>query len=71
VAAVQRAGGRYLVRGGPVDSLEGGWAPTRLVVIEFPTLEAARRWYESDDYRRLLAIRSRTARSRVVLVEGD
>jgi uncharacterized protein (DUF1330 family) len=63
-------GGRYLVRGGPHQTLEGGWTPSRVVLLEFPSLEQARRWYESDDYREPKALRMKCALTDVVLVEG-
>ena len=65
-----RHGGRYLVRGGKHETLEGTWAPTRLVVLEFPSLEQARRWYDSEDYREPKALRLKSALSDVVMVEG-
>jgi uncharacterized protein (DUF1330 family) len=69
-ATVARHGGRYLVRGGPSATLEGDWQPRRLVVLEFPSLAEARRWYDSEDYRALRAIRQRCSRGHAVLVEG-
>jgi uncharacterized protein (DUF1330 family) len=67
---IARHGGRYLVRGGPLERLEGDWSPRRLIVLEFPSLEAARGWYESEDYRAPRALRWRAATSDVVLVDG-
>ena len=67
---VAHYGGRFLVRGGQIQTLEGDWKPTRIVVTEFPSLEQARRWYDSEEYRALKALRSRSARGSVVLVEG-
>ncbi|MCS7088118.1 MAG: DUF1330 domain-containing protein [Thermoflexales bacterium] len=67
---VAQFGGRYIVRGGTVEVIEGDWEPRRVVVIEFPTLEQARAWYHSEAYARARAIRHRTARSRLILVEG-
>jgi uncharacterized protein (DUF1330 family) len=58
------------VRGGQVQTLEGDWKPKRVVVTEFPSVEQARRWYASEEYRALKALRLRTARGSVVLVEG-
>jgi uncharacterized protein (DUF1330 family) len=55
---------------GQVQTLEGAWKPKRIVVTEFPNIEQARRWYDSEDYRALKALRLRTARGSVVLVEG-
>ena len=65
-----RHGGRYLVRGGPHETLEGTWTPSRLVVLEFPTLEQARRWYASEEYREPKALRMKSALTDVVLVQG-
>jgi uncharacterized protein (DUF1330 family) len=67
---IQKYGGRYLVRGGAVETLEGDWQPQRVVVLEFPSLEQARRWYNSEDYRDPKALRGKTARSKLILVEG-
>ena len=69
-ATIARYGGRYLVRGGAVEPKEGGWSPVRVVVLEFPTMEQARRWYESPEYAPPLAIRLKSARAKVVFVEG-
>jgi uncharacterized protein (DUF1330 family) len=69
-ATIARHGGKYLVRGGKHQALEGAWRPSRLVVLEFPSLEQARRWYDSEDYREPRALRMRCALSDVVLVEG-
>jgi len=69
-ATVEKYGGKFLVRGGQMQTLEGDWTPTRVVVTEFPSIEQARRWYDSEEYRPLKALRLRTARGSVVLVEG-
>lgn len=69
-ATIAQYGGRYLVRGGRHETLEGSWRPHRLVVLEFPSLEAARRWYDSPEYREPKALRQRASRGHVVLVEG-
>ncbi len=63
-------GGRYIVRGAPVQIVEGTWSPRRLVVLEFPSLEQARAWYESEEYSRARAIRHQAARSHLIFVEG-
>ena len=68
--SIERHGGRFLVRGGPFEVLEGDWVPTRLVVAEFPSVEAARQWYESEDYRQARAVREGAGAWRMVLVEG-
>jgi uncharacterized protein (DUF1330 family) len=67
---VEKYGGKFLVRGGQMQALEGDWKPKRIVVTEFPSIEQARRWYDSEEYRALKALRLRTARGSVVLVEG-
>lgn len=69
-ATIEQYGGRYLVRGGRHEVVEGDWRPMRLVVIEFPSVEQAKRWYDSPEYAPLKAIRRRTARTNGVLVEG-
>ena len=63
-------GGRYLARGGRTEPFEGGWAPQRLVILEFPSLERAREWLESPEYRDARQLRHLTARSRMVAIEG-
>ena len=69
-ASVARFGGRFVVRGGKIDLLEGGPEPERIVVIEFPNADAARRWYGSEEYQQALKIRQSASRGRVFLVEG-
>lgn len=69
-AAIAAYGGRFIVRGGEVDSKEGGWKPARLVVVEFASMEQARKFYDSPEYAPALAIRKAASRSRLVLVEG-
>ena len=68
--SIERYGGTYRARGGSVEVLEGSWAPTRLVILEFDSLEQAKRWYESEEYQALAAIRQRCAATDLVLVEG-
>jgi uncharacterized protein (DUF1330 family)/ketosteroid isomerase-like protein len=68
-AAIEHHGGRYLVRGGALEPLEGDWH-SRLVLLEFDTLEAALGFYHSDDYQAARQIRLETATARVAAVEG-
>jgi uncharacterized protein (DUF1330 family) len=68
--AVAAYGGRFIVRGGTVESKEGGWNPARLVVVEFASMDQARKFYDSPEYAPALAIRTRASKSRLVLVEG-
>jgi uncharacterized protein (DUF1330 family) len=63
-------GGRYLVRGGATDPLEGSWKPARLVVLEFPDAGAARGWWASEEYAPAKALRQSCARTEMLLVEG-
>jgi uncharacterized protein (DUF1330 family) len=67
---VEAHGGRFLVRGGAYEVLEGDWQPARVVVIEFPSVEDARRWHESEEYRPLRDLRQRLSRGNLILVEG-
>ena len=67
---VQAFGGRYLARGGAVETLEGEWVPGRTVVLEFPSLQKAKEWWGSDLYAPIRAVRQRSARTRMVVVEG-
>jgi len=69
-ASVERHGGRFLARGGALSVLEGTWRPNRLVVIEFPSVEKAREWYESEDYAAARQIREGAGEFRIVIVEG-
>jgi uncharacterized protein (DUF1330 family) len=69
-ATVAKYGGKYLVRGGAVERKEGGWEPKRLVVLEFASMDQARKWYHSPEYAPALALRLKAARSKVLLVEG-
>lgn len=62
--------GRFVVRGGKTETLEGEWNPTRLVVIEFPNLEKARSWWNSDMYSEAKAIRQKATHTQMILVEG-
>ena len=68
--AVASGGGRFLVRGGELAVLEGDWSPSRLVMVEFPDLEAAKRWYDSERYQEAKRLREGAAQLRVVAVAG-
>jgi len=69
-ATMEKYGGKFLVRGGKFEVFEGRWSPKRLVILEFPSLDQAKRWYDSEEYRQPRALRFRTARSNMILVEG-
>jgi uncharacterized protein (DUF1330 family) len=66
---VHRLGGRYLVRGGELEVLEGDWPP-RLAIVEFQSREAARRFYDSPEYQQILPVRQASADCAVAIVEG-
>lgn len=70
LATVEAYGGRFLVRGGEVEALEGDWAPGRIVVLEFESPERARAWYDSDEYRDLKALRRAASSGKLLLVAG-
>ncbi len=67
---IEAFGGRFVVRGGAIESLEGDWRPERLVVIEFDAAERARAWWDSDAYRGPKALRRSASTANIVLVEG-
>ena len=71
-AVVAAHGGRFLVRTSDIDAVEGGWAPKRLVIMEFDSLEAARGFVGSAEYVALSEVRRRASasKSRIVVVEG-
>lgn len=63
-------GGRFIARGGRSERLEGDTPANRLVVLEFPSFEQARAWYDSDGYRVAIAIRQSASNGSLMLVEG-
>jgi uncharacterized protein (DUF1330 family) len=67
---IDRFGGRYRVRGGDLDVLEGDWPLPRLVIIEFQSRDAARLFYDSPEYQKILPLRQKSADGTVVIVEG-
>lgn len=67
---IDRFGGRYRVRGGDLDVLEGEWPMPRLVIIEFQSADAARLFYDSPEYQKILPFRQEAAKGNVVLVAG-
>jgi len=69
-ATVEKHGGRFIVRGGSVEPLEGGWSPKRLAILEFPTMQKALGWYRSAEYAPLIKLRQRASRGKLLAVEG-
>ncbi len=69
-ATIAAHGGRYLVRGGATEVLEGGGEPNRVVILEFPDMARLRAWYHGPEYTPLLALRTRSTNSTVAAIEG-
>jgi uncharacterized protein (DUF1330 family) len=69
-ATLAAYGGRFLARGGEHEVVEGHWRPRRLVLLEFPSLAQAWRWYDSEEYREPKGIRLGASNANVVFVEG-
>jgi len=70
LVAVSKYGGRFLVRGGKTEILEGDWQPDRLVIVEFPSVEVIRRFYDSPEYLAARAARAEAADFAMLVVEG-
>jgi uncharacterized protein (DUF1330 family) len=68
--AVAACGGKYVVRGGAVDTLEGDWIPKRLVILEFESVAQAKAWWASSEYRTAKELRQKTAITDMIVVEG-
>jgi uncharacterized protein (DUF1330 family) len=62
--------GKFVVRGGKSETLEGDWKPERLVILEFPSFARARQWWSSSEYAPALKLRQQSARTNMILIEG-
>ena len=69
-ATIEAYGGRYVVRGGDVESVEGDWNPARLVIVEFDSVERAKEWYYSQEYAGPKEMRHRSAATNAIFVAG-
>ena len=70
-ATFEQYGGRFAVRGGRYETLEGSWQPQRIVMLEFPDVDRARAWYASPEYQAIIPLREQHARTNfLTLVEG-
>ena len=69
-ASIEAYGGRFLARGGKVESLEGPWAPKRTVIVEFPSVERAKAWWDSAEYAPAKALRRSASEGSLILLEG-
>lgn len=69
-ATLERYGGKFLVRGGAYETVEGDWQSQRLVIVEFADVEHFKRWYNSPEYTELLKLRLKASTTRAVVVQG-
>ena len=69
-ATIAKYGGRFLIRGGACEPLEGEWPQRRHVLLEFASMDAARRWWNSPEYEKLKAMRQAASHGRLLLIEG-
>ena len=63
-------GGKYIARGGRAENLEGDWKPNRIVILEFESVEKAKKWLYSEEYREAKELRHKHATSKMIVVEG-
>ena len=68
--AIAAFGGKYLARGGNSEKLEGSWEPDRVVILEFESIERAKKWLDSQEYQTARALRHKTASSNMIVVEA-
>jgi uncharacterized protein (DUF1330 family) len=68
--SIEKFGGRFIARGGQTEVLEGAWQPKRLVLLEFPSVEVAKQWWASEDYRPARDLRQATSVGDLVVLEG-
>jgi uncharacterized protein (DUF1330 family) len=68
--SVAANGGRYIVRGGKVEILEGDWNPKRFVILEFESIETAKKWWASEQYQPAKSLRQKSASTQMIVVEG-
>ena len=69
-ATVEKYGGKYIVRGGKTEVLEGNWKPKRIVILEFPTTDRAKEWLNCEEYREPRKKRHATAKTNMLVIEG-
>ena len=70
-ATLEAFGGKFIIRGGHLELLEGEWPHPRFVVIEFPSREAAEGWYRSPEYQKIVGLRQKSTVGNLVIVEGQ
>jgi uncharacterized protein (DUF1330 family) len=69
-AAIAKYGGRYIIRGGAYEALEGDWKPQRLTIVEFDSMEIAKAFYASPEYKVAIEARAGAAKFKALLVQG-
>ena len=69
-AIIESFGGKYLARGGRTETLEGDWSPSRLVILQFESVEQAQKWINSPEYSEARKKRLQTTNSKMVVIEG-
>ncbi len=69
-ATVEAYGGKFIVRGGAAENMEGDWEPNRVVVLEFESMAQAKAWYNSAEYREPKGIRHSASQAKMIVVEG-
>ncbi len=69
-AAIAAYDGKFIVRGAEAETLEGDWNPERIVVLEFPSVDRAKEWWNSDLYTTAKLIRQRAAKTKMIVIQG-
>ncbi|MEP6583308.1 MAG: DUF1330 domain-containing protein [Ginsengibacter sp.] len=70
-ASIAAFDGKFVVRGGKTENLEGDWDPKRIVVLEFPSVERAKEWWNSPVYSKAKSIRQKAAKTKMIVVQGS
>jgi len=66
---IAKYGGRYIVRGGAIEPVEGDWMPKTIIIVEFPTMARGREWYQSSDYAEATKVRQYALKRKLIFVE--
>ena len=69
--AVEEFGGKYIVRGGRSENVEGDWSYERTVVLKFPTFEMVKKWHQSEEYKPIKKIREENSECNAIIIEGN
>jgi uncharacterized protein (DUF1330 family) len=68
--SIEKYGGRYIVRGGAIETLEGDWKPERFVMLEFPSVEQAKKWWNCAEYAQAKALRQKSSKTQMIVAGG-